>query len=151
MHKHKDIKDALYALYDGELSGEVRLEVESHIKTCGECGRIYQNWEKLSKTLFKAAQIEPTEAFVTKVMAQIENLESISPIKHRLPLFRWMAPALGLGFAAFFLTALPDMETVISTDDLLLVNGRNGFVSQWAFTPAAPEKEDLLEYVLEEP
>lgn len=151
--KHKKIKDALYALYDGELSGEMCLEVESHMKTCGECRQIYQNWGEISKTFLKVPQVAPTDAFVENVMERIEALDEVpqTDVKYRWPLFRWMAPALGLGFAAFFLTVMPETESTISTDDLLLVNGRNGFVSQWAFAPASPEKEDLLEYVLEEP
>ena len=88
-------------------------------------------WKKITATLFRPVEVAPSEAFVTRVMARIDDLEPARPWKG------WLVPSFGAGFAAllFVLTILNQPE--LAAEDLLYANG-------------VSESEDLIDVELEE-
>ncbi|MGH7273967.1 MAG: anti-sigma factor family protein [Nitrospiria bacterium] len=149
---HEQFKQNLFELYDGELSATEHFEVLSHLKDCLECQQTYTNWEKIAKTFFRPPRPQTSELFVQRVMEQVDILSDSGWIKWRPVVVRWLAPTFGFGIAAFLLfIRLANQEPVISTEGLLLANGPEGIPSQWILLREAPQADDLVTMVLEEP
>ncbi len=55
---HDTLKEKLFALYDGELTGEVRHEVEAHVANCSECRTAYAQWQQTASTFFRAPDVQ---------------------------------------------------------------------------------------------
>lgn len=149
---HEEIKESISAFHDGELSQEKRLEIEAHLKTCADCRHALEAWREVARTFFKQTPVEPSPDFVLKVMGRLKDFEEPSQPRRDGTFPRWLVPAMGLGFAAlFFFLAVPEQEIAVSTEILLLADGREGSVSEPDFFADPMEKEDILEYALEEP
>ena len=150
---HQDLQEKIFALYDGELSDPDSREVRAHLEVCPECREGYTRWEVLASVFFKAPQIHPSEPFVRKVMARIEALEEPCGRKRRALVLRRLVPALGVCLiVGLFVWALPSQGPEVSTEALLLANGRDGLPPpEWIFQKEDPRAEDLLAFILEEP
>lgn len=150
--KHEKLKELLFALYDKELPDAECQEIEAHIKSCSECRQTYQQWERITGTLFRRSQSQPSEAFVQGVMGKLEALEENPRVYGRPMAAQWLVPTLGLGFVALLIfMALPEREPAFSTETLLLANGKEELASKWVFLSESPETDDLLGFALEEP
>ncbi len=149
---HQHLEEKLFALYDGELSDSESREVREHMEVCLECRESYTRWKRLASVFFRVPQIHPSEPFVWKVMARIEALEKPCGHRHRVWVLRRLVPALGVGLMiGLFVWALPSRGLEVSTEALLLANGRDGLAPEWIFQKEGPKAEDLLAFVLGEP
>ena len=107
---HNEIKQKLFALYDGPLTEKERVLVEVHLSACPECRRAVGEWENISGALFtKPAFSEVDEdRLVAKVMGRIRpQSQGWTPWKTDL---KWFLPVLGSALLAawVFLGVLPD-------------------------------------------
>lgn len=150
MGNHKLIKEMIFELYDGELSPEKKGQVSAHLEDCAECRSVLGNWKKVAAVFLKAGEVSPPDLLVERVMERITDAPSPSQALPEFFGWRWLAPALGLGFAVLFFTLIfKGMEEPVSTETLLLVDGREAAVTDLAFGPAQPKTNDVLGYVLE--
>jgi anti-sigma factor RsiW len=128
MMNHDKIREMLFDLYDRPLTERERQMVEGHLPDCPECRQSFEEWQKISRTLF--ALPAPSEAqedlFVSKVMTRIAASQPAAIFSWNDAL-RWMVPLLGSSIAAvwFFMTALSgsgdlpsssNVETAFSQD-----------------------------------
>ncbi|MDE2141059.1 MAG: zf-HC2 domain-containing protein [Elusimicrobia bacterium] len=105
--EHERIAGKLSEYRDGALSPAERDEVSRHLSGCADCAAELADWGALSAAfLRRPAPPAPfqTEAFVSRVMARLPA-ESAEPFARLLS--RWLAPALGLGFAALAFSFSP--------------------------------------------
>jgi predicted anti-sigma-YlaC factor YlaD len=68
----------LEAYQEGRLPSDMMTQVESHINTCDSCKRIYNIQLLAEKVISTEKEMDPDPFLITRVMAQIENLESES-------------------------------------------------------------------------
>ncbi len=118
MTDHAHIKEKIFALYDGELVGEARLEAETHLKECAECQALFEGWSKTAKTLFREPQPLESEFFVRRVMEQVDRLNAPAPPPMRRRYYlRWLVPAISL--ATLFLVMRQPIQQPVSVETLL--------------------------------
>ena len=141
---HKTLKQQLFALYDGELAGESRLEVESHLAGCAECQRLYGQWSKTAKVFFKVPEPATSEFFVRSVMNRIQALETPKPAIRWEFSFRWFATAVGL--AALLLVLMPQAPQALSMDMLFQDNSA---ASSLLLSNKAMTSDDTLQFLME--
>jgi len=149
---HEEIRSKLSELYDGELPEAEKSEVRSHLKGCGECAQSLSRMQAASASLFRIPPIQVRESFVQDVMERLRADEK--PARRTLTgvFARWLVPAAAMGLAAYiFFVSIPQEEIPVSTEALLLVNGREGEISEWVFLPIMPDADEFLGYTLEEP
>src|SRR5258708_3327636 len=107
---HDKIREMLFDLYDRPLTERDRQLVEGHLPDCAECRQAFEQWRKISRTLF--ALPAPSEAqedlFVSKVMARVATAAQPVTVLSWGNTLRWMVPLLGSSIAAvwFFVAAL---------------------------------------------
>ncbi len=122
---HQTLKDKMFALYDGELSGKELQEAQAHLASCQECGRAYAQWQRTAKTFFRVPEVEESEAFVHRVMERLEALNEPKPsrawVTWSFP-SRWFVPAMAV--ALLFILALGGVvapnPSPVSLETLLL-------------------------------
>lgn len=149
---HDTAKEKLSAFYDGELPETERQDLENHLKDCEACRDALEEMNGISRAFFSVPQVNPSEAFVTRVMANLEEGREPSGLEWVYARARLILPAVGVGIAvAAFLFISPAETVPVTTESLLLVDGREGEISQWAFNGYAPETDELLKLTLEEP
>ncbi|OGS04782.1 MAG: hypothetical protein A3G41_04015 [Elusimicrobia bacterium RIFCSPLOWO2_12_FULL_59_9] len=149
MH-HDEFEEALYALFDGELGPEDRRRVESHLAGCPGCRRAHARWDQISKALFKLPPPRASENFVERFMQRLDEPAEVFRFPLPLPRPRWLVPAIGFAAAVLFLSVYKN-EAAVSTEDLLLANGKAGVASEWTLLAKASDKDEVLNFVLEEP
>jgi len=92
------------AYRNGSLRGDIRSQVENHLKGCIKCTEIYRLITLAEKVIAEEKALKSNPFLVTRIMAQIENMEN--PVKRPIPAFtRIMKPALitlSLAAAIFF-------------------------------------------------
>ena len=147
MTDHAQIKEKLFALYDGELEGSAKVEAEGHLNECAQCRTLFEGWRKAAKMLFPEAKPLESEFFVRRVMEGIEaqNAPASPPIRRRYYL-RWLVPALTV--AALFLMIQQSLQQPVSVEALLL-SDLSGPAS-WVFSNAKPTPDELLGFAMEE-
>lgn len=131
--EHEKAVESLSEYRDGALGASEREAVARHLAVCAECSAVLADWDRLAKAFFRPAPaptVFETEAFVSRVTARLPR-----PAAAALS-WRWLAPALGLGFAAlaFSFRAYPALEVSDPATALLAGADRTGGVSA-----AAPE------------
>ncbi len=144
---HEAMKEQVFALYDGELTGSVRRTVEVHLEQCEECRRTYASWERAAKIFFQPPHIQASKAFVEHVLNQIEAVEQPARASTRRQTVRWLIPALGL--AAVLLLVMGSMRQPISVEALLLSEGQENGQSQLVFASEKPSVETVLDAILD--
>ena len=65
----------LEAYREGILPSDMKTQVESHLETCEKCKQIYSLQILADKVIITEKELDPDPFLVTRVMAQIENLE----------------------------------------------------------------------------
>ena len=55
--KHEEIKEKLFAFYDGELPGAEQEEITVHLRSCLACRQSYEQWKQIAF----AAQVQVDE------------------------------------------------------------------------------------------
>ena len=148
---HKWIKEHLSAFYDGELPEATRREIESHLRTCGECQQASAEWAQIARPLFRTAVPETSETFVHRVLARIAELDSHEQRRdsrvrsHRL---RWLIPALGFG--ALVLASVRSEISRTSLDLLLFSDSNEEMSTQWMLTGQPTSADDVLGLLMED-
>ncbi len=117
--RHEEIKEKLFALYDGPLTEKERVLLEGHLPVCAECRQSIGEWKTLSRTLF--ARPTPSEAsediFVSRIIARLEP----SPAGFMVPFWEkplgWLVPLVGSAAIAawVFFSVLPSMNGLSSS------------------------------------
>ena len=148
---HETLKDKLFALYDGELTGEDRRQTELHLAECAECSRMYVQWQKTAKAFLRPPEVEVSDTFVQRVMERIEEEEPRRrevwmPWTERI---RWMIPALGLASVLLLVLGVlgPTQESV-SIEALLLGNGQENAQIRLVLASDSPQT-DALGFIME--
>ncbi len=83
-------------------------------------------WTRISKALFRKADVPPSDIFVSRVMARIEGLDREQALENNW--LRWLAPSFGFGFAALFFvmtfssTRMDLMTDAENNSDYVVVN-----------------------------
>lgn len=158
---HRQLRDALPALYDGELSETERGEVLDHLKECGECRKENQRWEHIARSVFRAPAAPTagdTEVFVRQVMGCLEPRESLGSDETFAPSAwwgwlgaRWLIPALSAGVAAlFFSIARYSPESSAPLDALLLVDAHSQGINELIFPPDPSHTVNILDFTAED-
>ena len=147
MTDHAQIKEKLFALYDGELKGPAKVEAETHLNECAECRTLFEGWSKTAKTLFPEPQPLESEFFVRRVMEGIEaqNTPASPPIRRRYYL-RWLVPALTA--ATLFLVIQQSLQQSVSVESLLLSDLSGP--SSWVLSNTRPTADQVLDFVMED-
>ena len=144
---HDAMKDKLFALHDGELTGAARREVEAHLDGCTECRAIYERWTRTSRALFRVAEPRASEAFVDRVLDRIAGSEPRHWTAPWVVDLRWLVPAVGL--AVLLVLVSGPKEPRVSVDALLLEDGREGGSAQLMLAQDTPSSEEVLGFVME--
>ena len=146
---HRAIQEKLFALHDGELSGDEKQAVENHLPGCSDCRLILEEWQALAKNLFPAPQ-QPlgSEVFVAGVMRRIARPKAEPFAWARLLLeSSWLAPAAG--FAALWIMLMNGLiQSTVSVENLLLSNENTAI--QQVLTGEKPSADDVLGLIMEE-
>lgn len=134
---HEELKEKIHGFYDGELSEKEAARVENHLQNCVECGRELEEWRRVASVFFKPGPSANTEAFITRVMARLEDNTTPSFLRW---VWGWPAPALALGVLTFALIGtLPQENSTPTLTELLSLNGE-----------AEPASDHVLTFALEE-
>ena len=144
---HELMKERVLALYDGELTGDVRREAENHLAGCAECRRSYEQWRSMAKGLFRDPQVQPSELFVSWVMERIDALERF---RHAVPWtirLRWAVPAMAL--ASLLLLVLGPAQRSVSIEALLLADAQESGVTQLVLASRQPAADEVDGSIME--
>lgn len=95
-----------------------------------------RRWKRLAAALFRIPQRRPDEAFVARVMSALPVEESGGPSP-----WRWRVPALGFALAgAIFMLRTIAADESVSTEMVLLADGREAVASSWLAEPPATDE-----------
>jgi hypothetical protein len=104
-------------------------------------------WAKITAAFFRKAETPPSEGFVSRVMARVNQLDE--PRETPAHWLRWFIPSFGLGFASLlFVTTFASVRADLSAETLLLAD--NGTEAQWIFSNDTSQNDEVLGYTLEE-
>lgn len=96
-------------------------------------------WKRVRLALFPSIKTPPSEAFVSRVMARLEQP------KPSLLSWLWEIPALGLGFAALiFIFTYRPVDNATSMETLLINDASETPAVQCILHPDAPPTDDLI-------
>ena len=144
---HTEIQDKLFALYDGELDGDARHEVEVHLVDCSECRQRYTQWQQTARALFQPPRIEVSEPFVYQVMDRLAVLEHPRHGRQWIRAIQWLVPAVGLAGLLFFVAG--PAQRAISIETLLLGEGQENAPSQLVLASEPPNVDEVLGSIME--
>ncbi len=106
------------------------------------------NWKKITAGLFPPHPHPHPEAFVTRVMARLENETLHAPGRFG---FSWKIPVLGfISLAALGLIFIQPMGATVSTEDLLLADESETTNLRLAFQSEDPQADQFLAISMEE-
>ena len=94
----------LDAYRDGKLQGDLKIQVESHVKACEICSGIFRLQLLADKVIDREKELQADPFRVTRIMAGIENLKG-SGYKPANPFIRVFRPVLitaSMAAAIFF-------------------------------------------------
>jgi|GEM_PF-3624785 len=135
---YDEIQDKIYAFFDGELEAEERPEIESHIQTCQACASLLERWRQISTTVFKPLSPPDTEFFITRVMARLQEEDTLKLRRT----WSWQVPFLALGVASLLFVLTNLIENGIPSTQNLLLNDKAA--SQNGFDTSNNELDELL-------
>ena len=147
---HQAMRDQLFALSDGELTGEARRVVEDHLLDCTECRALAAQWKRVAGAFFRAPEVPASEAFVERVLQRIAAPRS-RPFRLScwLPELGWLIPAMGLAAMLVVVVSGPLQQTV-SVESLLLADGRQPAALQRLLSGERPSADDVLGLLMED-
>lgn len=70
---HGDMKDRVFAFYDGELGPEERAGVQRHLDACPDCRAELAAWKASAERFFRPSPVPVSEDFVRSVMDRLEE------------------------------------------------------------------------------
>ena len=109
--KHEEIKQKLFALYDGPLSEKERVLVEDHLPSCPECQMAVEDSRQIAGVLFSSPSFSEAseDLFVSKVTARINLEKQPQASPSRWNTLQWLLPLGGSAVAAawVFFSVLP--------------------------------------------
>jgi hypothetical protein len=149
---HEEIRQNLGAFQDGELPSGKRLEISSHLKDCAECLQAQKVWQKIAESLFQSRGFvsqKETEEFVQRAMAQITPPPAMGSFNFSNFLWKFLTPALELGFAALIFFFVLGRSEPIAAPDTLLLLGTNRDMAEWLLPPTTEQKQNWFNSVLE--
>jgi len=121
---HNEIKQKLFALYDGPLTEKERVLIEVHLAACKDCRQAVGEWENISGALFTKPAFSEAEEdrVVANVLARIE-VPGARWVPWKTDL-KWFLPLMGSAVTAawvffFVLPATPDISQPPLTMSLL--------------------------------
>ncbi len=144
---HKTLKQKLFDLYDGALTGADRQDAEIHLAQCAECREIYAGWQKTARALFRVPEPAVSDAFVHRVL---DRLPVSSPRRRTAPWMiqlEWLVPAMGL--AALMLAVLGPVEQAVSVDALLFGDEQERTSTRLMLAGETPSSDEVLGLVME--
>ncbi len=148
--KHEDIKQKLYALYDGPLTEKERVLVEEHLPSCPECLGAVEDSRKIAGTLFSSPSFSEAseDLFVSKVLARIESGENTQAAPSRWNALQWLGPLAGSAVAAawvffFVLPGTPGLSSPNSEENYFSESDASLSSSELVVLPASAT-EDLV-------
>lgn len=144
---HKAILIALFAMYDEELVGAERQEVEAHLAACPECQRIYTQWRQTANALFRTPQVRTSDAFVHRLMERIDALAQPRRPRPWIVGIRWLVPAMGLASLVFLV--LGSTRRAVSLETLLLADGRDKMPAQFVLASEPPTTDEVFGFLME--
>ena len=83
----------LDAYHGGRLSGDMRTQVEAHLKLCAECYESYRIESLAESVINQEKVLSPDDYLTSSIMAQIENPEKAG-YRTISPFIRILKPAL---------------------------------------------------------
>ena len=83
----KDVKRLLCSYADGELSEDIRLKLEDHLKHCNECQREFDAEKALKSLLLNLHTPSPSPKLFVKIINSIGKKKSVSPAKELVYVF----------------------------------------------------------------
>lgn len=128
----KDLRELVVRHSSGDLSGDERGLVESHLSGCGECSELFSNSNAVWMLLDEWKEIEPRNDYVSEFWSRVEREESRAGFWSSLwrPGTRWklagaFASVLIVGvFSLFVFTGDPGGKVLADNDrqdDILLL------------------------------
>ena len=158
MKDHRQFRDALSALHDGELGTTEREEVLAHLRECEECREKYQRWENIARLVFRAPAAPAagdTEMFVQRVMGRLDphgvSVSTAPSAWWEWLGARWLIPALSAGVAAlFFSIARYSPESAAPLDALLLVDAHSRSVNELIYPSDPSHSVNVLDFDAED-
>ena len=104
MMNHDEIREKLFDLYDRPLTKRERMMVENHLPDCPECRLAFEQWQRISQTLFTLPS--PSEAeedrFVAKVMGRVQKPRYLAWLSG----MKWAMPLVGSALTALWVFAV---------------------------------------------
>lgn len=105
-----------------------------------------ERWEKIGDALFRLPTPPPSERFVRTVMARIQQEDrSISWLG------LWKIPAMGVALAGVLFAVVTFIQTPsMDIYDSLAAAWDDPVVSHWIVSDEAPNRDEILEFTLED-
>lgn len=151
MMNHDEIREKLFALYDRPLTERERQLVAGHLPDCAECRQAFEEWQKISRTLFPTPSFSEMseDLFVSKVMVRVNEAASKNGKFSWEFALRWLTPLIGSTIAAawVFFSVLPNTPG-LSTDpnSMTFLSGSNPDLTSasWSVLPVATSNEEVV-------
>jgi len=113
----------LDAYRDGKLQGDMKIQVESHVKACETCSGIFRLQLLADKVIDREKEIQADPFRITRIMAGIDNLKS-SGYEPANPFIRVLKPVLvtvSMAAAIFFGIMLGNLSEPVTDRDAIPV------------------------------
>lgn len=128
----KDLRELVVRHSSGDLSGDERALVESHLPGCGECSELFSNSNAVWMLLDEWKEVEPRSDYVSEFWSRVEREESragfwgsLFKSRPRWKLAGALASVLVVGvFSLFVFTGDPGRSVLAENDmrdDMLLL------------------------------
>lgn len=78
---------------EGKLSGDLKIQVDSHLKNCKECSDSFRILSIADSIIDHERAMEPNQNITSRIMGRIEKIED-SEINVIIPFMRVLQPAL---------------------------------------------------------
>jgi len=83
------VENNLTEYVDGKLSEELRAEIEVHISECEACRELAESFRVVYPSAEAIEEIEPSTAFLPKLNARLDKLESESNVTFVPSMLQW--------------------------------------------------------------
>ena len=154
---HDQLREKLWALYDGELSIPERRELEHHLEDCEECLLTLSQWQRTSAALFPKAESPKLsgELFTQKVMAQVRSLPQPKKLSWWRGFLPWMTSLLGsaaiAGWVLFYvMPATPGLSWGSNASSFFSEDTPETTSASWTSLPATSKGEEWVARLVKE-
>jgi anti-sigma factor RsiW len=109
---HDEIKEKIFALYDGPLTEQERTVAENHLGGCPDCRGAVSEYKKTAQLLFTLPVFDEgsEDRMVSAVLQQLPSSSRKVPASPWKDSLQWLVPLVGSAVAAawIFFSILPD-------------------------------------------